>query len=136
MDDTERMATLAALAKKVRRLRKLRDLNQVDLAALAGVSRDIILQIEKGEKDHGYSKVVSVLKALDVDIESPGTETAAASRRISDAGVDFLQLLAGVPERQREAVMRAVRMILEIQSSPPPGSEGQTAPPPTPPKGS
>jgi transcriptional regulator with XRE-family HTH domain len=52
------------MAAFVRRLRKERGLTQAQLAQLAGVSRDTILQIEKGSKEHGYSTIESVVSAL------------------------------------------------------------------------
>jgi transcriptional regulator with XRE-family HTH domain len=52
------------MAAFVKRLRKERGLTQAQLAQLAGVSRDTILQIEKGTGEHGFSTIESVVLAL------------------------------------------------------------------------
>jgi transcriptional regulator with XRE-family HTH domain len=57
------------VAAFVKRLRKERGLTQEQLAQLAGVSRDTIIQIEKGQKEHGYSTIESVVMALGGNVE-------------------------------------------------------------------
>src|SRR5688572_23965722 len=57
-----RMAeTVAAFIK---RKRKDRELTQAQLGQLAGLSRGTIIEIEKGESEHGYSTIESVIIAL------------------------------------------------------------------------
>jgi len=52
----------------IRRIREERGLSQEKLAALAGLHRAYIGQIERGEKNIGLKNLEKIAKALDVDI--------------------------------------------------------------------
>lgn len=52
----------------IRRIREKRSLSQEKLAALAGIHRVYMGQIERGEKNIGVVNLEKIAKALDVDI--------------------------------------------------------------------
>lgn len=72
------------VAAFVKRLRKAKGLTQKQLAQLAGVSRDTIVQVEKGESEHGYSTVESVVLALGGRVDDIG-EVVQAKPTLADA---------------------------------------------------
>ncbi len=52
----------------IRRIREKRGLSQEKLAALAGIHRVYMGQVERGEKNIGVVNLEKIAKALDVDI--------------------------------------------------------------------
>lgn len=52
----------------IRRIRETRGLSQEKLAALAGIHRVYIGQVERGEKNIGLINLCKIAKALDVDV--------------------------------------------------------------------
>ncbi len=52
----------------IRRIREERGLSQEELAALAGLHRAYVGQIERGEKNIGLKNLEKIAKTLDVDI--------------------------------------------------------------------
>ena len=52
----------------IRRIREERKLSQEKLAALAGIHRVYMGQVERGEKNVGVVNLEKIAKALDVDI--------------------------------------------------------------------
>ena len=52
----------------IRRIREERGLSQEELAALAGLHRAYVGQIERGEKNIGLKNLEKIAKALGVDI--------------------------------------------------------------------
>lgn len=53
----------------IRRIREERGLSQEELAALAGLHRAYVGQIERGEKNIGLKNLQKIAKALEVNIE-------------------------------------------------------------------
>lgn len=53
----------------IRRIREKRGLSQEKLAALAGLHRAYIGQIERGEKNIGLKNLQKITQALEVNIE-------------------------------------------------------------------
>lgn len=52
----------------IRRIREEHGFSQEELAALAGLHRAYVGQIERGEKNIGLKNLEKIAKALDVDI--------------------------------------------------------------------
>ena len=53
----------------IRRIREERGLSQEELAALAGLHRAYVGQIERGEKNIGLKNLQKIAKALEVNID-------------------------------------------------------------------
>ncbi len=53
----------------IRRIREERGLSQEELAALAGLHRAYVGQIERGEKNLGLKNLQKIANALEVNIE-------------------------------------------------------------------
>lgn len=53
----------------IRRIREKRGLSQEELAALAGLHRAYVGQIERGEKNIGLKNLQKIAQALEVNIE-------------------------------------------------------------------
>jgi len=53
----------------IRRIREKRGLSQEELAALAGLHRAYVGQIERGEKNIGLKNLQKIVHALEVNIE-------------------------------------------------------------------
>ena len=53
----------------IRRIREERGLSQEELAALAGLHRAYVGQIERGEKNIGLKNLQKIAQALEVNIE-------------------------------------------------------------------
>jgi len=53
----------------IRRIREERGLSQEKLAAIAGLHRAYVGQIERGEKNIGLKNLQKIAKALEVNIE-------------------------------------------------------------------
>jgi len=53
----------------IRRIREGRGLSQEELAALAGIHRVYVGQIERGEKNIGLKNLEKIAKALNVNIK-------------------------------------------------------------------
>jgi transcriptional regulator with XRE-family HTH domain len=85
------------VAAFIKRKRKERDLTQAQLAQLAGVSRGTVIVIEKGQSEHGYSTIESVVIALHSTMEELRTSTREQ-----------------LPEEERTRLKRAERDLLEL----------------------
>ena len=57
---------LAALGREIRRYRKAKDLSQEQLAELAGVSRNYVGFLERGERNPSIQAVAKMARALGV----------------------------------------------------------------------
>lgn len=72
--------TSKAFGSAVRRARKDRGLSQVELAALAGVGRPWLSELETGKRTAELGRALSVLSALDLAITfvpAPGRDDTA-----------------------------------------------------------
>jgi transcriptional regulator with XRE-family HTH domain len=66
------------IGSNIRKIRQERDLSQEALAAIAGLHRAYIGQIERGEKNIGLQNLEKIANALEVDIralvDNPGID--------------------------------------------------------------
>ena len=75
------MAASPELTNSVRRLRRLADLTQQELADQAGVTRQTILSIEKGNYTPSVALALKLAEALEVRVE----DLFQLSRGVTDA---------------------------------------------------
>lgn len=61
-------STLITLGTRIRALRIEKGINQEDLAGRAGIERSYMGAIERGERNPSYDKLVSIAKALGVQV--------------------------------------------------------------------
>lgn len=61
-------SSLAALGAVIRRERKARGLSQESLAALAGLSRAYVGEIERGEANVSFSTLVALAEGLNLTL--------------------------------------------------------------------
>ncbi len=104
------------IAAHVRRLRKAKRLTQAQLAQLAGVSRDTVHQIEKGESEHGYSTIESVMLALgakmeDIDHVTRPPIPEPPPRPLSDNQKRAIELFAVLSETHQEVVLTLAQLL-------------------------
>lgn len=64
-----RVRSVPALGAYVAEQRERRGWTQVQLASTAGVTRDWVARFETGSRDVTLTRVLSVLRALDVDLD-------------------------------------------------------------------
>ena len=62
----QRAQSLLAFGARVRELRRAAGLRQEDLAAMVGMDRIAISQIERGQRDVGASRIAGIAAALEV----------------------------------------------------------------------
>lgn len=112
---------MAELGSHLRRARKARDLTQSALAALAGVSRETVSQLESGmAKDLGFAKVVRLLTLVGLDLRTLEIPSSQATDYVALAasagstgfreplGADELvrSLLSGTPPARKSPHLR------------------------------
>lgn len=126
LDGPARLA--AAVAGNVRRHRERRRLSLSELAALAGVGKSTLSQIESGRANPSMETLWAIATALGVpfgDLVSPGAPEVRVLRagegvRVDSAGADFLVRLLASTGR------RGACEVYAIESSP---GEARTADP-------
>lgn len=57
------------LSKVIKQTRKLARLTQNELAAMSGVGKTLIFDIEKGEKKVSLEKLIRICQALNIEVE-------------------------------------------------------------------
>jgi len=121
---------LILLGKRVQKLRAAKGWSQEEFAHVAGFHRTYIGQIERGEKNIGFSNLVKLAGVLDVTLSDllmrleeggpPQSNRAPRARKQHDSRVDLLaiQRLVKRLEHQRAEMDRTIRLLGEVTSQP------------------
>jgi transcriptional regulator with XRE-family HTH domain len=107
------------VAAFVKRLRKERGLTQAQLAQLAGVSRDTILQIEKGTGEHGFSTVESVVLALGATVNDAraGEQGAVKAQPRSPETERLLQMFEVLGTEDRALLLSTAIRLYDLAAA-------------------
>ena len=97
-----------SLAERIKFLRGSRKLSQAQLAKNAGLAQSTIAHIEKGRKDPSVATLMSIAKALDVDIA-----TLFASRDVHVFDMPRLRRKYDDVERLTPHIYMAVGKIIQ-----------------------
>ena len=103
-----RSDVLAHVGENVRRLRQQAGLSQAALAEASGISRRMIVQVEKGDTNISLSSLDRLAEALDASFVDVVSDPAAHTRRINavawrGAAQDSLAVLLGSVPATAEA---------------------------------